>query len=257
MHNLRSFKDKLKDLLYKQDNILAAWEGGSIATGFLDEFSDLDLYIVIEDDNTETVFTLLQEYFEQGFGIERSFRIPEPTWHGMSQCYYLLSDFPPYFYCDIAVVAVQNPHKFTEPDRHGNAVIWFDKQGNYSAEPTPDEERDKLLSRMYRNATATDWLSIIELQKALARDKWIASQLNYTMFLSRHLIPLLNIRYRPYKADFGIRNADRDYPPAAASDLEHLLRISSVEDIRNNTTRALAWYHELKSELAHVKKEQS
>lgn len=249
MQNIQHFKDNLKDLLYSQDYIVAAWEGGSIATGYLDEFSDLDLLIVVEDEDTEPVFTLLQEYFERDYGIERSFRIPEPAWHGMSQCFYLLSDFPPFFYCDIAVVAAQNPHKFTEPDRHGNAVIWFDKQGIYKPVPTPNEERDLLLSRIYRNVTSTDWLGIIELQKALERDNWIASQMNYVMLLSRHLIPLLNIKYRPNKADFGIRYADRDYPPEAASELEDMLRIQDVADIRKHAEKAINWYYELKSEF--------
>ncbi|MCK7484998.1 MAG: hypothetical protein MZU97_05195 [Bacillus subtilis] len=106
--------------------ILAVWEGGSAATGFLDEFSDLDLSIICVDDAVETVFQQLEEHLKTIYGIRRKFRIPEPAWHGFSQCFYQIDQVPPLFYLDIAVIKASLPEKFTEPDRHGNAVIWFD-----------------------------------------------------------------------------------------------------------------------------------
>jgi len=36
---------KMKKMYQEDDNILAVWEGGSAATGYLDEYSDLDLCI--------------------------------------------------------------------------------------------------------------------------------------------------------------------------------------------------------------------
>lgn len=250
---IQELKSTLKELLFAQDNVIAAWEGGAAATGFLDQYSDLDLEIVLLKGDTNDIFALLETLFQQRWGILKRFRMPEPSWHGMSQCFYLLDKMPPCFYCDIAVVMAENPRKFTEPDRHGHAVVWFDKTGIYSAAPTPAEDIEALGSRMFHIATDHDWLSIMELKKALARKNWIAAQMNYMMFINRHLVPLLNLKHRSAKADFGIRYAERDYPPEDAETLSALLKISSLEDIEARFPIALELFEELKNRAIGLK----
>jgi predicted nucleotidyltransferase len=250
MNDSQSIKNSLKALLQKQDNILAAWEGGSVATGYADRYSDLDLSIVSKDKDTNPVFALLEEHFTAEYGIERQFRMPEPAWHGMSQCFYMLKDTQDFFYCDIVVMPEDAQDKFTAWDRHGRAHVWFDKEGIFSSEATPPEEIRELCVKMFKAATATDFLSILELKKALARGNWIHSHLNYMIFLNRHLVPLLNLKYRPAKADFGIRYTDRDYPATVAKKLEELLRINDIDSVRIKSVDALNWFAELKSELA-------
>jgi predicted nucleotidyltransferase len=250
MNDSQSIKTSLKALLQKQEYVLAAWEGGSVATGYADRYSDLDLMIVIKDKYTNPVFILLEEHFSTEYGIERQFRMPEPTWHGMSQCFYLLKDTQDLFYCDIAVMPEDTQDKFTAWDRHGRAQVWFDKSGVFSSEATPTEEIRELCAKMFKAATATDFLSILELKKALARGNWIHSHLNYMIFLNRHLVPLLNLKYRPAKADFGIRYTDRDYPSTEVKRLEGLLRIDDIDAVRAKSEEALHWFAELKTELA-------
>ena len=250
MHSVLELKTKLKDLLYAQPVVLAAWEGGSAATGYLDEYSDLDLVIVTEEECTEQVFSLVDSHFSQRYGIESRFRLPEPTWHGMSQCFYLLKDFPACFYCDIAVVTKANPNKLTEPDRHGNAVVWFDQQGVFAAESTSEQKRTELVKRVLKSTTALDFLMLAELQKSLLRNNWPAALMNWLSFLNRCLLPLLNIRHRPAKADFGIRYMEREFPPDMVSRLENYLRCASVDDISRHWATALPLYQGLKTELS-------
>jgi predicted nucleotidyltransferase len=246
----QQLKTELKDLLQARDDVVAAWEGGSIATGNLDQYSDLDLLIVLSQPAQEEIFALLDRHFGENYGVARRFRMPEPAWHGLSQCFYLLENMPPLFYCDIAVTTADNPKKLTEPDRHGKALVWFDKTGVYSADPTPPEELEKLGKRVFHIATDVDWLSLIELEKALARRNWIHAQMNYQMFVNRHLVLLLNLKYRPAKADFGIRYADREYLPEVAKKLEDLLRVSYLEDIEAKLPEAREWFEQLREELA-------
>jgi predicted nucleotidyltransferase len=248
MKSVEDLKTGLKRILEEKPQVIAAWEGGSVATGYKDEYSDLDLSIVIKEGNPDDIFALLDDYLETNNGIMRRLRMPEPCWHGFSQCFYLPDNLPPLFYCDIVVIMADNPHKFTEPDRHGYPVIWFDKSGIYSAEETPQEEREKLVSRVYRMAADIDWLSIIELKKALVRNSWMGAQRNYLQFISRHLVPLLNIKYCPGRADFGMRYAERDYPPEVVKRLEYLIRISSIEDVREKLPEVLELFEELKTD---------
>lgn len=250
VRSTEEFRVELKKFLELQPEVIAAWEGGSAATGFLDDYSDLDLSIVIRDGDQDQIFARLDDYLDSLYGIEKRFRLPEPTWHGMSQCLYLLKGFPPLFYADVVVVKEDNPQKLTEPDRHGNSVIWFDKEMIYSAKETPQEELDRLRERFFRIGTDLDWLSIIELRKALVRKNWLAAQRCYLQFINRHLVSLLNLKYRPAKADFGMRYAERDFPPEVVKRLEEMIRIRSVEDIAERLPEALEMYKKLKEELS-------
>ena len=73
------FIQSLKEIIENSEFIHTAWEGGSAATGFLDEYSDLDLAIICDDDKIETAFELIENYLQENYGIKRKFRMPEPN----------------------------------------------------------------------------------------------------------------------------------------------------------------------------------
>ncbi len=252
-HSRDEIRDALIGLIQPLSNVLAAWEGGSAATGYLDSYSDLDLIIVTQGDDADNLFALIDSHFETMYGIIRKFRVPEPTWHGMSQCFYFLKDTGAYFYCDLAIVGQNNPAKLMEKDRHGQARVYFDKCNVYKPEATSDEELDKLKNRFYQIATSFDFISIRELQKAIARKNWIASHTNYMQFINRNLVIMLNLKYRPEKVDFGIRYAERDYPKELVKTLEDLLRVNSVEEIADKFVIALKLFEVLSAEYTTPK----
>jgi hypothetical protein len=230
------------------EEVLAIWEGGSAATGFEDDYSDLDLSIVTRHKAGDEIFAWLDEYFEAKHGIARRFRIPEPSWHGMSQCVYLLKDSPELFYCDICAVERDNPHKLTEPDRHGQARVHYDPLHLLETKNTPQEELQAIAKKVWKSATSIDFVFEIELRKAVRRGLLIDSISVYHTFLQRCLIPLLNLKYRPYKADFGMRYIGRDYPPNAAKQVEELLHIG--DDLSLKLPILFELYQETKKELA-------
>ena len=75
---------------------LAAWEMGAMSWGRFDEWSDIDLIVVVKDEHVEDAFTLVEKVLESLGGIEERFRIPEPAWHGHSQCFYKIKGASPY-----------------------------------------------------------------------------------------------------------------------------------------------------------------
>ncbi len=249
MRTREEIKAGLKELLHKNENIIAVWEGGSAATGFEDEYSDLDLAVVCEDDAVEEIFTMIDGHLESEYGIEDKFRLPEPAWHGFSQCYYKTGNVPKFFYFDIAVIKRSNPNKFTEKDRHGDSVVWFEKEKMIDPTPTPDGEVKAKGKKFYHIATDTFFLSEIELKKALARKNFTESFHQYYLIILRHLGILLNLKYRPCKADFGIRYAYRDYPESENKLLEDSLKVNSVNDIAERSGKVLSRISDLREEL--------
>ena len=240
---------ELCDQLKNMPEVLAIWEGGSAATGFEDECSDLDLTIVTGGKNGDLIFAILDSLLDSQHGIARRFRVPEPSWHGMSQCVYLLQDSPEFFYCDICTVEKDNPHKLSENDRHGKARIHYDPQGLCVDSLTDPAELQTIARRVWDSATAVDFIFETELAKALHRGNYIDCASIYHTFLQRCLIPLMNLKHRPTKADFGLRYIPREYPQNAIDEVDTLLRLGSLEELKTKALHMLSMYQEIKQEL--------
>lgn len=243
----------IKEWLIADDSIRAVWEAGSAATGFLDEWSDLDLSIVVLDDAVEAVFARLEKHLQDAFGILSKYRVPEPAWHGLSQCFYRVDKVPPLFYLDIAVIKTSIPDKLLEPDRHGNALVWFDRDRLYKPIPSSKEQMAKRCAAAYRNATSAAFVTALEVKKQIARERFSEAFPMYYAFIARHLAPLLNLKHRPAKVDFGLRYGYRDYPETDFHLVENALKACSIDVLASMFSRIEHRYKELAEELASWK----
>lgn len=224
----------LKPFLEVNPHVIAVWEAGSAATGFLDAYSDLDISIVCNDNAVEEVFKDLTVFLSNTFGIKASYRVPEPTWHGFSQTFYQIDQVEPLFYLDVGVIKSSLPKKFMETDRHGHAIVWFEKQPMYFPGPTPNDETNQRVATTVANALKLEFLFTLELKKALARESIIDIHSQIMTYLGRVASPLFNAVYRPAKVDFGLRYASRDYPKELVLLIESLLTSADISTTRNH-----------------------
>ncbi len=244
--------ERLNGLLYRNKDVVAVWEGGSVATGYDDEYSDLDLSIICEDDAVETIFPILDEYLENDLGIIRKLRVPEPTWHGFAQCFYQVKNVPEFFYLDIVVIKKSSPAKMTESDSHGTALVWFEKEKILDNAPTPEEEILKRGRHFFNLAAQPDFLHIIEIKKNIARRNFVETYPMYYQFIVRQLGTMLNLKYRPCKVDFGLRYCSRDYPAEQVELIESCFQVGTIDELATKFTEIERIYQELKTELAIV-----
>lgn len=235
----------IKEFVVSLDKVMTAWEGGSTATGYLDEFSDLDLYLVTKPEDKEDVLTQIVSFLQDTFEEENMFRIPEPAWHGFSQVFFNPKKTPELFYIDFVVIGEDIEDKLTESNRHGNPQIWKEE---YKIDTTPrsDEKINQIADSIKQRISVTSFLTIIEMKKALNRENFSEAFPAYMGFISRVLVPLLNIKHRPEKADFGMRYMYRDYPEQDHSLIENALKVSTMEEMRKSAENLLKKYNELK-----------
>lgn len=245
----------LRGLLYPNNDVVAVWEGGSVATGYDDEYSDLDLSIICEDDAVETIFPLLDEYLEKELGIVRKLRMPEPTWHGFAQCFYQVKNVPEFFYLDVVVIKKSSPSKLTESDVHGTALVWFEKEKVLDNSPTPAEEILKKEKFFFKLATQSDFVQIIEIRKNIARRNFLETYPMFYQFVLRQLGTMLNLKYRPHKVDFGLRYCSRDYPAEKVELIESCFRVGTIEELKVKFEEVERVYQRLKGELGSREKD--
>lgn len=72
---IRALADALKPL----DYIYAFWEGGAIAFNRVDEWSDIDVYLVVDDDNVDQAFLDVERALRSLSPLNRSM-----TFHSLS-----------------------------------------------------------------------------------------------------------------------------------------------------------------------------
>ncbi len=250
MYSRKELVNIIKPWAQKHPSIIAAWEGGSAATNRMDQYSDLDLSLIVNDNQVETVFTDFEVFLKENFSIINKYRIPEPAWHGLSQCFYEIEPVDPFIYLDIAVIKESQPDKLMEQDRHGIATVWFDRKQIYNSRFSTPEEIAERGKKLYQSVVQTDFLIITEVEKGIARGEFIDVFPTYYSFISRHLGVMMNLKHRPEKADFGLRYARIDYSNLDKDILEKGLRVSDIDELAKQFVVIKSRYKELKDELS-------
>lgn len=239
---------KFKNLLGQDNHILCAWEGGSAATGYLDEYSDFDLGLICDDKKVEDTFEKIEKYLSENYGIENKFRMPEPSWHGHSQCFYLLQKTPEFFYVDLLIEKLSAGNRFMESDRHGNSIVWFDKNKLFDPTPTANEQVEAKGKRLFNLIKDSYWLLILDVKKQILRKNKIDAFVIYNQLVNR-LAPLLNLKYRHPKSDFGLRYTYRDFPAEEYLWIEKILTPVNLKTMMSNVDEIEKKYKELVSDL--------
>lgn len=215
------------------DWFFACWEGGSAANQRVDCFSDVDLRFVVSDGRVEEAFSIIEQWLEALSPITHKCRMPEPTWHGHSHCFYQLERSPDYLFIDVVVMKKSSEYRHTESNRHGNPIVYFDKERLVSSEPIDNKhnmvDRRDFLVRYFPFAKQS-------LLKAIYRNRPIDAFDFYHNIL-KMLVEIWGMRYRPARFDFGLRYTFQDFPAEIQEALAQLCYPSGMDVLRNNLER--------------------
>jgi hypothetical protein len=132
----------------------------------------------------------------------------------MAQRFYFLEGAPRFFAVDCSVVTPEGFAPFTERERHGEAIVGFDRDG--VLQPRAMDAAQLARRRAHRLAQlsgATPVYSML-VAKELARGHALEA-FGFYQALLRALIELLGMQHRPERFDFGWRYVDRELPESA------------------------------------------
>lgn len=235
----------LVEALTASPDVLAIWEGGSAARQQLDDYSDIDLQIICEDDAVEHLFSLIEGTLEGVDSIDKKMRIPEPTWHGHSQCFYHLEGTPPTLLIDCAIMKRSAPDHFLAPEQHGHAVVLFDREGLVRW-PEFDAEvlRTKLWHTYHQLIARQEMFQDVLVSKEIARGCAIDAVQFYHGFTLKPLLHMLGLAHRPLRHDFG-RYAREELPAEVYTRLEPLYFIQDLDDLARKQAAAVEFFWEV------------
>lgn len=236
--------DAIITTLEPQDHVQALWEGGAAAFNRVDQWSDLDLMIAVDDDRVGETFELLEGCLRSLSPIARQYNLPEPAWHGHSQRFYQLAEASPFLMLDVVVLKRSSENKFLQPELHGEAVVHFDKSGVVQSEPFDwFALKETLQARLETLKVTFDLFQPLTL-KEIERGNAVEALSFYLSFTLRPLVEALRFRYKPARHSFHTRYAYYDLPPEVVEKLEDLYFVADLAALRARHAEAERWFDE-------------
>jgi len=231
--------------------VLALWEGGALAFGRLDEWSDIDICVSAEDDRILECFPIVERALETVAPIKLKQEVKQTLSPGYVQAFYRLEGTPDCMLVDLAIFKATWPDKLLEPEIHGTAKFHFNKGGRVKI-PHLDPQK---LSGDLRNAVTRARMRFevfnCFVPKELARGNLIEAVTLYHRVVLDSLVDVLRIKHKPVRFDFKTRYIHYDLPREVTERLQDLYLIRDREDLEKKYLEAKQWFLVTVNQLEH------
>lgn len=248
---IQTLADVLKPLSY----VHAFWEGGAVAFNRVDEWSDIDLYLAVDDEKVEEAFIAVEKALKSLSPIKQKLDVPQLPWPGISQAFYKLENASEYLIIDLAVIKLSAPEKLLEPEIHGNVVFYFNKSDKIRC---PRLGKDvffkKVHERLQRLQVRFDMFNNF-VQKEINRGNLLEAIDLYHNLTLATLIEALRIRYNPLHYDFKMRYVHYELPSKIIEKLKNLYFVKDGKDLQEKYPQAIKWFHKTMLEIQEKKME--
>lgn len=223
----------------------AFWEGGAAAFDRIDEWSDIDLYLVVDDDMIDETFFAFENALKSISSIQQKYEVSHRPETGVFQAFYRLADTNQYLIIDLAILKQSSPDKYLEEEIHGKAAFYFNKSDKVKPPPLDKEAfLKKLRSRLERLNANFDMFNNF-VQKEICRGNYLEAIGLYHALTLATLVEALRIRYNPVHHDFRMRYVHYELPLEVIKRLKPLYFVKDEDELKGKYCMASEWFHEL------------
>jgi hypothetical protein len=221
-------------------HVRALWEGGSAAFNKVDRWSDLDLYILVEDSRVAETFRDVQRTLRALSPISATY-VVQGGFEGVSQKFYRLRNASEFAVIDLAILTPKSPQMFLAPEIHGANVFHFNKSGAAKVRPADRSalarrRRERLRGLRLRFAIFNNYVI-----KEIERGHALEALEDYRAITLATLVEALRIRYSPLHFDFRMHHVDTELPVEIVKRLRRLSCIRDVEDLKRKYRESTVW----------------
>jgi len=239
----------LANVLEPLDYVYAFWEGGAAAFGRIDEWSDIDLYLVVDDEKVDKTFLSVEKALTSLSPIKQKFEVPHPPQSGLFQAFYRLKDTNEYLVVDLAVLKASSPDKFLEPEIHGEAVFYFNKSDKVKPSPLDRDVLIRKLQERLERIQARFKMFNNFVQKEINRGNHLEAIDFFHALTLAALVEALRIRYNPVHHDFKIHYIHYELSLDIIKKLKHLYFVKDENDLQEKYHKAVKWFQEIMLEI--------
>ena len=227
MNNREKITELLKEHLQARDDVYAFWVEGSAPQGYADEFSDIDLWLSVDDDKIFMVYDDIEQILSEIAPID--FRYVVKNKGELGQNVYHLEGMSEFLTVDVNTQGVSRDVYLVKGI--DDAEVIFDKQNIVKfkeREPAnvDIEAKRKKLQGFYEQMRPS-------VLKNVRRGKSLEVLYYYHLIL-RYATKFLRLKYGWHeKTDFDLKHIYRDIPENEVKNLERFydVRIGEIENI--------------------------
>jgi hypothetical protein len=235
---------KIREAFENDRQVLALWEGGSASFGRADQYSDIDLQMMVKDDYTTQAAQKLEQVLLGISPIQDRYLIPQPSWHGHWQEFYRLRDADPMLLVDFVIMKESSTDLLTQPEIHGQPIIYFDRTGRVGKEFMDRVKHEEgIRQRIARMEGITNIFHLF-VDKEIKRGHQLDALSFYQSMILGPLVESLRMLHDPNRYNFGPRYLVHYLPKESYEKLTDLFLIGSMEDIGRKKEKALGWLNE-------------
>ena len=224
-------------------HVLAGWESGSVAFDLEDEYSDIDLNFLLDEESpADPVYAAVESALETISPIVASHSAPPGR-------YFKLRDAGEFLLVDVCIFRVGGLAERLDLERHGRVRPLFDKGDWLRTDPSAEVSQAE--SRAKRLGELQEWFSVSQsfVRKAIIRGQQVEALAAFWSVSLKPLVELLRMRYCPARWDFGMRYLDRDLPGPVYDELRGIMFVGEADDLAKHLSKATAWAERLLREL--------
>jgi len=241
--------EALVEALKRVDYVHAFYEGGAAAFNRVDEWSDLDLYLVVDDEKVNETFLAVEKTLKSLSRIKQKIDLPQTAWSGVSQAFYRLEDANEYLIIDLCVLKLISSEKFLEPKIHGKVAFYFNKSDKIKP---PQLDKDAFIRKLHekfeRLQARFDMFNNF-VQKEINRGHLLeAIDLYYGLTLAT-LVEALRIKHNPIHYNFKMQYIHHELPSEVIKKLEHLYFVKDAKDLQEKYREAIKWFNKTMQEI--------
>jgi predicted nucleotidyltransferase len=221
--------DELKKILEQSQATYAMWIAGSVAEGYDDELSDIDLWLDIEDGKDAAVFDSIEKFLRSKGELDVNFGedMSPPFTHKV----YHLAHMDPHHFIEITLHSHSHNYEFIEGVR--KVKVLFDKGGTTKSKPLDRASHANMLEDRTQFLIEKIALGELSVKKEITRGQFMDAFHNYQFWLVEPVIELARVKYAPLKISYGLKHGSRDLPKDTVAEVESLYIVASLEDLRN------------------------
>jgi hypothetical protein len=242
--------NSIRDRFISMDEVHAYWLEGADSLNAVDEYSDIDIWLDVEDGFEDAVFNIAEEEFLKLGGLDFKFRVSHkhPKIH---QNYYHIQGTSEYLLIDFCIQSHsrdKNEVKFVEGDILEFPKVIFDKS-NVITILENDEQIDVNLVQNIIEEIKSKYSQHSRVIKYVERNNYPEAFIYYFKYVADPLVELVRLKYTPKYHYLHFIHISNHMPAEEVKVLEYYYQISSLKDIRKKTEEAVDRCNELISEI--------
>jgi hypothetical protein len=243
----------LKDRFIEVKQVYAYWLEGADSLNAVDEYSDIDIWMDVEDGYEDMVFKIAEEEFAKLGKLDFKYRLNHDH-PKIRQNYYHIEGTSEYLIIDFCIQCHSRDRdevKYVEGDILEFPKVIFDKD-NVITIVKEDEKIDLDVIRNVVDEVKGKYMQHSRVIKYVERNNYPEAFIYYIKYVAEPLVKLIRLKYTPKYYYLPMIHISNHVPKEYISILESYYKIASLEDIRKNTIRAKETCRRLISEIEEI-----